>query len=134
MRSPGSCSRSFIYEAVDEVAGAQPHGRPLREHLAALVGNAVVTARWTGVRGHDATGEQVRCRECAKHRINGALLEDRHTLVGAGQPFGNFVAIEVLGRLVEDREQHQPNQASVQVLLEFFIAAMLHKLILYTYE
>ena len=53
---------SLAYEAIDEIAGSGPEGRPLGKHAAALVGNAVVAARRPGIRGHDTAGQEIRGR------------------------------------------------------------------------
>src|SRR6185437_7029167 len=93
----GSWLISLFYEAVDEAAGARPNGGPLRQHLSPLIGDAVVAAGRPGVRRNDAAGEQIGGGHGAEHRINGALFEDRSTLVGAGQTFGDFITVQVLG-------------------------------------
>src|ERR1700730_463605 len=123
---------SLTDEAIDEVTGPSPNGRPFREHAAALVGNAVVAAGWPGIRRDDAAGQEIRGRQGTQLGINRPFLEDRRAFVGACQPFGDFVAVKIFGRLIENREQHQPNQASVQVLLKFSAIAIVHKPILYS--
>ncbi|MDB6158349.1 MAG: hypothetical protein JWO04_2055 [Gammaproteobacteria bacterium] len=51
--------------------------------------------------------------------MDGAFLEERLALVRLLQPFGNFVAIEVFGGLVEDGEQYEGDEAGIEVFLEF---------------
>ena len=44
----------------------------------------------------DAAGQQVGGGQGAEQRINGALLENGHALVGIRPPFGYFVTIGLL--------------------------------------
>ena len=46
------------------------------------------------------------------------VLQDCLALVRL-QPFGNFVAIEVFGGLVEEGEQYEGDEAGIEVFLEF---------------
>jgi hypothetical protein len=64
-------------------------------------------------------GQQAVGAESAEDGIDGAFLEERLALVRLLQPFGNFVAIEVFGGLVEDGEQYEGDEAGIEVFLEF---------------
>src|SRR5580704_14093864 len=100
-------------ESIHEVAGPSPNLFPFGEHAAALLGDSVVATRWTGVGGHDATGQQIPGGKRTKDGVNGAFLKDGRALIGTGQTLGDFIPVKVLGRFGEHREQNQANQASV---------------------
>jgi hypothetical protein len=65
-------------------------------------------------------GQQAIGAESAEDGIDGAFLEERLALVRLLQPFGNLVAIEVFGGLVEDGEQYEGDEAGRAGFTECF--------------
>lgn len=123
---------SWFNEVIDEAAGALPDGFPFREHGAALVRNAVIAAGWAGVRGNDPAGQETAGRQRTQHRINRAFLEYRGAVIGARQPFGYFVTVQIVARSIERGEEDEAHEAAVEFFLEFSAAAIIHQLILYS--
>ena len=64
--------------------------------------------------------------ERAEHRVDSASFEQGFTFVGALQPLGNVVAVQILVGGIEDGEKNQRHQSGVELLLELPGGSVIH--------
>src|SRR5262245_12681260 len=109
---------------VHEVAGLLPDLQPLLKYGATVFGDAVIAAGRSGVRGHYTAGQEAARAHVAQNRVERTLLEGIEARRDRLQLLGDLVAIQVVFRPLQYRQQHESDQPHIQFPLKLLFGGL----------